>query len=150
MELAESTASKHQQTSRAEISLTGVKNTASSGSTPSPTTPEEEHGSIKAPRDGMSWTDSIGDRHRDTDMPKMRTVDELSYSDHKPVCLYLKTKMRKWKVAVKPPPIIKWDAFRQEDKQQKFREKTAELIMNYEIGIERDWDQLSSTLVQVA
>ena len=87
-------------------------------------------------------------RHRHA--KKMRTVDELSYSDHKPVCLYLKTKMRKWRVAVKPPPNIKWEALRQEDKQQKFREKTAELMMDDEIGIERDWDQISSILVQAA
>ena len=63
----------------------------------------------------------------------MQVINELSYSDHKPVVLKIRTKLKKWRAASKPQPNIKWEALRIPSKQQEFRRRTAELIENDEV-----------------
>ena len=71
-------------------------------------------------------------------------------SDHKPVVLKIRTKMKKWRAAAKPQPSKKWEALRFLSKQQEFRRRTAELIENDEVGKTRGWEEISEILTKAA
>ena len=67
----------------------------------------------------------------------IKTIREMTYSDHKPVILKLETKMKKWRQGERNAPNIKWEALRNPSKATEFRTKTAQMIENDEFGIPR-------------
>ena len=87
-------------------------------------------------------------RHRH--LVSMRVMNEMSLSDHKPVIIRVKTKMKKWRASVKPMPNIKWETLRTGAAKEEFRRKTAALIEDEEIGKSRGWTEISNILVKTA
>ena len=87
-------------------------------------------------------------RHRH--LVSMRVMNEMSLSDHKPVIIRVKTKMKKWRASVKPMPNIKWETLRTGAEKEEFRRKTAALIEDEEIGKSRGWTEISNILVKTA
>ena len=64
----------------------------------------------------------------------MQVINEVSFSDHKPMMSKINTQMKKWRTSVKLQPNIKWEALRSGDERAEFRRRTPEMIENEEIG----------------
>ena len=67
-------------------------------------------------------------------MVAMQVINEVSFSDHKPVMSKINTQMKKWRTSAKLQPNIKWEALRYSDKRAEFRRRSPEMIENEEIG----------------
>ena len=80
----------------------------------------------------------------------MEVINEISFSDHKPVLIRIKTQTKKLRTSAKPQPNIKWEALRSKEKKAEFRRRTAELIADEEIGRTRGWTEITEVLVKSA
>ena len=87
-------------------------------------------------------------RHKQ--MRGMKTITEMSYSDHKPLILRISTKMKKWRQGRRTTANIKWEALRHKEKAEEFRQRTAAIIEDDDFGATRSWNEVSSILVRAA
>ena len=61
----------------------------------------------------------------------MWTMDAEGMSDHKPMCMLLRVKCKRWRRGVSgldKRPRIKWECLKDEEKKREYKRRTNELI----------------------
>ena len=94
-----------------------------------------------------------GERHRM--VRRIRTVEEMSLSDHKPKSIKIAVSERKWRAigGDRRRKRIKWELLRDEGKKREYKEETRrrmELLMEGEEEESKNWDALTEVMVESA
>ena len=92
-----------------------------------------------------------GERHRM--VKKVWTREAYGLLDHRPVCMKIKSKCRRWRREMRQERQvkIKWEVMKGEQKRREYEEKTREMMeeRNIEIG-ECEWGEVANILVDSA
>lgn len=96
------------------------------------------------------------ERHRM--VKRMWTKDEYELSDHRPVCMRVRDKGKRWRKDVrseKRVPKIKWEMLNEEEKKREYEEKTREKFERRngnenERMDEREWEVVAEVMVESA
>ena len=95
------------------------------------------------------------DRHRL--VRSIRTIEEGTFSDHKPKSMIVRVRKRKWRVDRREGrvPRVRWEVLRDEEKREEFKDRTREKIeeVQWEEGeqpSETEWGKIGGIMMEAA
>jgi hypothetical protein len=85
---------------------------------------------------------------------KMWTVNDGVLSDHRPKCMKLRVRSKKWRVEggnARRVPRIKWEVMKEEEKKREYERRTRELVQEEsKEEVKDEWKKMTKVMMQAA